>query len=355
MMMFISTPRRQSLAILAGGAAIALGIFVVFGNTAAPRMEAATPSVTLLSGAEFARTFSETPGAVLLDVRTPAEFAAGHISGAVNMDYESPNFKAEVAALSPETPYFIYCRSGRRSGLSAEIMKEAGIVRVVDLAGGIVSAPQLLTTAFAATSTVSIDVGTDTPVAVSLSGLSASLSEKERQGLLQMREEEKLAHDVYVTLGTQWGTPIFSNIAGSESTHTEAVRALLVAYDIADPVGTTPVVGVFVDPAMAELYRALTARGSASLPEALAVGALVEDLDIRDLEGHLASTEKADIRTVYEQLLRGSRNHLRSFVGQITSRGGSYSPTYMSQAAFDSVLSSPKETGDGYGRGRNAR
>ena len=75
---------------------------------------------------------------------------------------------------------------------------------------------------------------------------SESLSETELSGLQFMREEEKLARDVYSTLYEKWGLPIFSNIAQSEQTHTEAVRDLLEKYNQPDPV-IDDTVGVFVN------------------------------------------------------------------------------------------------------------
>lgn len=176
------------------------------------------------------------------------------------------------------------------------------------------------------------------------------ISDVEKAGLLQMREEEKLAHDVYVTLYDQWELPIFSNIARSEQTHTDAVKALLEKYAIADPV-TDSTVGVFTSPAMAQLYTDLTARGSASLNEALTVGALIEDLDIADLQKHIAQTDNDDIRMVYENLTRGSRNHIRSFTSQLVSRGGTYTPQYITQDEYDAMIATPREPGTGMGGG----
>lgn len=88
------------------------------------------------SAAEFAATVA-TPNVVTLDVRTPEEFAAGHIRGAVNIDVEGPNFDAAIATLDPATTYAIYCRSGRRSAIAAEKMKAAGFNTICTLDGGI--------------------------------------------------------------------------------------------------------------------------------------------------------------------------------------------------------------------------
>lgn len=172
----------------------------------------------------------------------------------------------------------------------------------------------------------------------------ATLSDTERDALIYMREEEKLAHDVYTTLGSVWGIRVFSNIAASEATHTEVVRALLVRYNVADPV-VSDSVGVFSNPTFTDLYTKLVAEGSASLPAALAVGATIEDLDLADLTERLAQTDNADIITVFQNLARGSRNHLRSFVGQLESRGGLYTAQYIQPAELVSIIGSPRETG----------
>lgn len=190
------------------------------------------------------------------------------------------------------------------------------------------------------------------------------LSEEEIAGLLYMREEEKLAHDVYVALYEQWGLPIFDNIAASEQTHTEAALRLLDHYGLADPAAGRGE-GEFADPTLQGLYDRLVAQGSASLEEALRVGAAIEEIDILDLETHLAQTERSDMRQVYENLLKGSSNHLRSFartLGQQT--GETYAPQYLDQEAYDAIISSgggrggggsAGNTGAGSGRGGAGR
>lgn len=179
------------------------------------------------------------------------------------------------------------------------------------------------------------------------------LSLEERAGLIFMREEEKLARDVYTALGSVWNVRIFSNIAQSEQTHTEAVRQLLEKYEISDPV-VNDTVGVFTDPRFAELYTQLVEKGRASLVDALRVGAEIEDLDIRDLDREIAKTDNEDIAMVYEQLQRGSRNHLRAFVRQLSSNGASYEPQYITSDAFAQIIEGSVERGAarGWGGGR---
>lgn len=164
------------------------------------------------------------------------------------------------------------------------------------------------------------------------------LSEAEADALLFMREEEKLAHDVYVTLYDQWGARVFTNIAASEQTHTDAVATLLDRYGLSDPTeGNT--VGEFIDPALQTLYDDLIVQGSLSLADALKVGAAIEEIDILDLEERIATTDHADIQLVYERLLAGSSNHLRAFVSMLERQtGGSYTPQYMGQADYDAII-----------------
>ena len=72
---------------------------------------------------------------VVIDVRTPAEYAAGHIAGAQNIDVEAADFAAKISTLDKEAPYLLYCRSGRRSAIAAEEMAKAGFTDVVDGGG----------------------------------------------------------------------------------------------------------------------------------------------------------------------------------------------------------------------------
>jgi hypothetical protein len=190
------------------------------------------------------------------------------------------------------------------------------------------------TSTAASTAAASADVWTDT----------SALSDDEVAGLLWMREEEQLAHDVYVVLGELWGLRIFDNISSSERTHITAVSELLDRYGIDDPVdGTAP--GTYTDPAIQDLYDQLVVDGSVSLEAALAVGALIEELDISDLQARVAGTEVDEILTVYATLERGSRNHLRAFTSQLESRGVPYEPTRLDPAVFDAIVSSEMERG----------
>lgn len=171
-----------------------------------------------------------------------------------------------------------------------------------------------------------------------------SLSAYEVANLQFTREEEKLARDVYLVLGSLYTQAIFDNIADSEQTHTDAVRTLLLRYSVTDPAESTAP-GEFYDPVIQALYDALVSQGTASLDDALTVGATIEDMDIRDLMDALEKVDNLDIITVYENLMRGSRNHLRSFVSLLASRGITYVPQYISPTLYQEIISTPMEPG----------
>jgi hypothetical protein len=166
----------------------------------------------------------------------------------------------------------------------------------------------------------------------------------EEADALLMREEEKLARDVYLAMDDLWGLRVFSQISWSEQSHMDAVLAVIDKYGIVDPVSTNPP-GVFTDPALQQTFDLLFDQGSQSLIDALVVGATIEDLDIHDLDVALSRTDNLDLRTVYQNLQKGSRNHLRAFVGLLQANGETYEPQYISQAEFDAIVSSPKEHG----------
>lgn len=171
------------------------------------------------------------------------------------------------------------------------------------------------------------------------------LTEAEQADLLFMREEEKLAHDVYLALANLHGLTVFTNIAESEATHTEAVKLLLERYALDDPAAATGM-GEFTSAVLQTLYTDLVDLGTPTLNEALTVGVLIEELDIVDLDNAIERLEENDdIELVYSNLQKGSRNHLRSFYKQLTERGGNYTPQYLTQEAFDAIVNSEVERG----------
>jgi len=165
------------------------------------------------------------------------------------------------------------------------------------------------------------------------------LTEAEIEGILFMREEEKLARDVYLKLAEIWDRNVFTNIGASEQRHMDEVLLLIDKYGLTDPVADNDI-GVFEDVTLQALYDDLIARGSASEIEALKVGAAIEEIDIIDLEQYLEATNNPDIVQVYGDLLSGSMKHLQSFISVLSKRGVEYEPQYLEKAEYDEILDS---------------
>jgi hypothetical protein len=153
-----------------------------------------------------------------------------------------------------------------------------------------------------------------------------------------MREEEKLARDLCVAFDEAWGGWPFAKIASAEQQHMNAMLRMLIKYRLPDPAGGMPL-GEFTDPDLQKAYTDLLARGLTSPVEALQVGALVEEIDIRDNLSAAAATTKADLDTVYAALTCGSRNHLRSYATAIQATTGTgYVAQALPQAEVDAIL-----------------
>ncbi len=164
------------------------------------------------------------------------------------------------------------------------------------------------------------------------------LSDSENVGLIFMREEEKLARDVYITLYNKWGQRVFGNISNSEQRHTDAIKLLIDKYQLSDPV-ISDSVSSFTNGTLANLYTTLTVQGDSSLVHALKVGALIEEIDILDLQRELdENVNNEDIKYVYERLLNGSYNHLRAFVRNLDRNGINYSPVKMSEEQYRAII-----------------
>jgi hypothetical protein len=223
-------------------------------------------------------------------------------------------------------------------------MQRKQFLRLAGLAlGGVGLAPVL--TACGGGDELATDVST--PVregAATLSVTTDDLSADEIAGLLFMREEEKLAHDVYVALDARWGALVFNNIVPSEAQHTEAVRQLILSHGLPDPAATTPP-GVFVNSDLQQLYDALVALGQPSLIDALKVGCLIEEKDIIDIEEKKQQVlDEPDIVRVYDNLLCGSRNHLRAFNQALVAAGGAYDqPQFLTLADWTAIADSAQE------------
>ena len=170
------------------------------------------------------------------------------------------------------------------------------------------------------------------------------LSDYELNSLSHMLEEEKLARDVYLALYDKWDDQVFLNISKAEQQHMDAILCLYNKYDIEDPVGDNEI-GVFEDVALQSLYTTLVEQGSESLIAALLVGATIEDLDIFDLIELSIEADNEDLLAVFEELNKGSRNHMRSFISRLNQNDTNYTPQFITQELFDSIINSDRERG----------
>lgn len=161
------------------------------------------------------------------------------------------------------------------------------------------------------------------------------IEENDKQALLYMLEEEKLARDVYMSLYDFWGIQQFGNIQSSEQTHMDAVMEKLdelgVEYEIL-------AAGQFSNSELQSLYETLMAKGTMDEIMALEVGATIEDLDIFDLINYAEATQDDSLVELYEFLQCGSRNHMRAFVNGLEMRNASYVPKYISAALFTQII-----------------
>jgi len=144
----------------------------------------------------------------------------------------------------------------------------------------------------------------------------SELTDTQKEELLFMIEEEKVARDVYTHLYNTWNVRVFSNIARAEQRHVDAIQALLDRYELEAPL-TLDDEGVFENDKLQALYDELIAKGERSLVDALSVGVTIEEMDIADLEEILDAGVPEDFAMIYENLLKGSYHHLNAFNRQL--------------------------------------
>ena len=169
---------------------------------------------------------------------------------------------------------------------------------------------------------------------------SKNIKETDASSLLFMLEEEKLAHDVYTFLYSNWETRPFANIKESEKVHMQKVQELLdqnkISYEILPE-------GKFKNQNLQKLYNDLTAKGKVSEIEALKAGATIEDVDIYDLQRLTKETQNQDIANVYKFLECASRNHLRAFSRNLEMRNAKYVPQYISKNDYEKIINAEHE------------
>lgn len=168
---------------------------------------------------------------------------------------------------------------------------------------------------------------------------SQPLSQQEKDGILFMREEEKLARDVYDSLFIKWDARAFGNIRKSEQRHTDRMKDLITTFSLQDPIENKDEQrGYFKNEYFKQLYNELTHKGSLSLIDAFTVGALIEEIDIKDLEERIQQTTNPTIIETYQQLKAASGNHLRAFVRNLKMNDITYKPTVLSKAVFEAII-----------------
>lgn len=165
--------------------------------------------------------------------------------------------------------------------------------------------------------------------------LPENLTQSDVDGLMQMREEEKLAQDVYLYFYAKYKYRIFTNIAASEKAHTSAVLALINYFKLSDPAKTSQ--GEFTNPDIASLYKTLIEKGT-TVENALATGAFIEEYDINDLKEEIALSQNADVKKVYGNLLRASGFHLKSFAAMLKFKGIVYQPQILTAEEYAAIV-----------------
>jgi hypothetical protein len=164
-----------------------------------------------------------------------------------------------------------------------------------------------------------------------------SLSASERQTLLHLSEQEKLARDLYESLSETWRLDVFHTTSGSEDIHADALRTLLGRYKLFDPsqgLGR----GEFSRVDLAERYGDLIARGRFSPVEALKAAASVEELEIEDMSRRLLDVQVPEIQSVLETVVSSDKHHLRSLVVALRKLGHAYQPTRLPRDQYDLIL-----------------
>ena len=177
-------------------------------------------------------------------------------------------------------------------------------------------------------------VGETTPI--------ETISEQEKMDLIFLREEEKLARDVYLYAYDKYGQKIHTNVANSEQKHMDQVLVLLEKYGLEDPASADR--GVFSNSDLEDLYSNLTAIADTSVIGAYLVGAIIEDLDIKDIVHFEQNTTNQELLDMYSALVCGSRNHMRGYNTQLVNNNVTYGPQYITQAEFDDIINGTHES-----------
>ena len=165
----------------------------------------------------------------------------------------------------------------------------------------------------------------------------ATLTAREKDGLIFIWEEEKAARDLYNGLYEKNNMTIFLDLVRSESSHMDQARTVMEKHGLTLPPDEP---GVFQNQTLQEIHDQLLAEGLQSDQDALTVAAIFEEISIVDLEKELLASQAEDVRTVYDGLLAGSRKHLRSYVSDLEGQGIEYQPRYLEAEQFQEIVKS---------------
>lgn len=155
--------------------------------------------------------------------------------------------------------------------------------------------------------------------------------------VMWVREQAKVGRDAYLTFYDNWDKPVFASIAESEQRHMDAILPLLEMYGLSDLV-EDDTRGVFGDERHTAIYNGLLERGALSEFAAFGAAAYMEELEIDELRGAIASTDEQPLVDTYTNLLAASYNHLRVYAGHSTALGIYYTAQVLSQEDVDEIL-----------------
>ncbi len=175
-------------------------------------------------------------------------------------------------------------------------------------------------------------------------GGSGSLTQNELKYLIFMREEEKLARDLYLEMYGLWRLSVFKSIAEEEQDHMDAMLNLLRIYQIPDPIQADRP-GQYVNASLLNLYYSLSQQGKVSARDALKACALQEEINMTDLNKANAASFQPMIKDTYSELHKDSTNHLRSFAHALEIFGIRYQGVYLPQQTIDTIVGGAMERG----------
>ena len=167
-------------------------------------------------------------------------------------------------------------------------------------------------------------------------GQTAQFTQSDRNDLIYLYEEDKLAHDFYVEMEKKWGHHSFSNIIKAERRHMSMIK------EEAEKIGVNNISvsddGKFVNEDLQGMFDELIVKGNMSLLNALKSAAFIEETDINDLELRMTLTDIESLEDLYSRLISASENHLNAFVRNIRKEGGEYVPQVLNQERFDAGI-----------------